>query len=80
MPIETQDAVKSLAEGSELLAEYFNFSPIEVRKDFPDEKARLLGDFMRRQGYRMVFQKWYRQDEPTRILPANHSDLHTEKK
>ena len=50
-------------EGSELMAELFNRMDMEQKKNVPPDIAIRVGDFMIKNGYRLVFNKWYLQAE-----------------
>lgn len=53
------------AEGSRILAELFNRMPIkELAEAVPAGIQQEIGDFMFANGYRMVFNRWYKQAEP----------------
>lgn len=52
------------AEGSELLAEVFNRMTIEQKNSVSPEIAERIGNFMVKNGYRIVFTRWYLQAEP----------------
>lgn len=52
------------AEGSRLLMEVFNRMTYAQKKKVPPELSLEIGDFMVKNGYRFVFNKWYLQAEP----------------
>lgn len=53
------------AEGSELLADVFNRMTKEQKHGVPEDKAKRIGEYMSQNGYRLVFDKWYLQAEPS---------------
>jgi hypothetical protein len=55
------------AEASELLAELFNRMPIKELQAVPEPLARRVGEFMVANGYRMVFNRWYKQADPDAV-------------
>jgi hypothetical protein len=52
------------AEGSELLAEVFNRMTMEQKNSVPGDVAERIGRFMVKNGYRLVFTRWYLQAPP----------------
>ncbi len=54
------------AEGSELLAEVFNKMTTEQKNSIAPEMAARIGDFMVKNGYRLVFTRWYLQEPPAK--------------
>jgi hypothetical protein len=52
---------------SELVGDFFNNLPVQALKNIPVPIATRIGKFMFANGYRLVFDKWYLQDEPLRL-------------
>jgi hypothetical protein len=51
-------------EGSELLMEVFNRMTDRQKGKMPSVTALRIADFMVKNGYRFVFDKWYLQEAP----------------
>ncbi len=51
-------------QGSQLLMELFNRMTVKQKNNVPDHIAAQIGDFMFLNGYRLVFNKWYLQEQP----------------
>ena len=58
-------AIQGTDEGAEFLAEVFNRLTQEQKLSVPQEVAGRLGAFMVRNGYRIVFGRWYLQAAPS---------------
>jgi len=58
-------AIPGTGEGAEFLAEVFNRLTQEQKLSVPQEAAGRLGAFMVRNGYRIVFGRWYLQAAPS---------------
>lgn len=52
------------AEGSELMAEVFNVMTTEQKNSVPGDVAERIGRYMVKNGYRLVFERWYLQAKP----------------
>ena len=50
-----------LANSAAMLSELFNRMTVEQLKAVPSAIAERIGEFMLRQGYRLVFDRWYKQ-------------------
>jgi len=60
------------AEASSLMREIFNMMTTEQKNSVPPDVARRIALFMTKNGYRLVFNRWYLQEETSEIdiLPA----------
>lgn len=61
------------AEGSKLLAEVFNRMTTTQKNSIPGEVAGCIGRFMAKNGYRLVFARWYLQAPPDKALTPPHN-------
>lgn len=52
-------------EGSALLAEVFNQMTDEQKNKLPEDIINRLVKFITKNGYRMVFGRWYLQQRPS---------------
>lgn len=57
---------------SHLMMELFNRMTYEQKASVSSDDSLKIGEFMFRNGYRFVFDKWYLQEKPNHLTGASN--------